>query len=280
MDYRLLPATEDDKPFLKELYFELRSPEFLPLNLPKPALDHLLEMQFRAQTMGYAQQFPNLETSVVRVGPYPVGRMLVCQDQAAIRLVDIAILQAFRGHGIGASLIQTLQQRALAADLPLRLAVRPENPAIRLYKRLGFVPQSSSPVNIEMEWGGIPQPQPETPTADVASAPVSPGPNSAYFRSICGTKALCHSSTPGRQPLKLVSVRPLRPDPNPRVTLGDSFALTFEGDAASLLPQSIYSIEFQDGNRQDIFLVPITVRDGIATYESIFNRMSLSTEPG
>jgi len=151
MEYRLLPLTEQDEPFLKELYFEIRKPEFLPLGLPEPALAQLLEMQYRAQKSGYAQQFPNLESLVVWVGPYRVGRMLVSAEAGAIHLVDIALLEAFRGNGIGGKMIESLTRRALEGGIPLRLSVRQENRAMKLYTRLGFVRCGESGLNIEME---------------------------------------------------------------------------------------------------------------------------------
>jgi GNAT superfamily N-acetyltransferase len=276
MDYRLLPLTEQDETFQKDLYFELRKPEFLPLGLPEAALTQLLEMQFRAQKLGYANQFPNLESSVVWVGPYRVGRMLVSADAAAIHLVDIVLLEAFRGHGIGAALIESLTRRALEAGVPLRLSVRQENRARNLYTRLGFFSRGENGPNIEMEWGGAASPQAAGDDSILEDGPIVPGPNGAYFRSICGTQAMVQRGNAERIVFKLASVRALRRDPDPSVALGDSFKLTFEGDSSTMLAQGIYNLEFEHGNRMDIFLVPIASRNGVATYESIFNRMSRS----
>jgi len=277
MEYRLLPLTEQDEPFLKELYFDVRKPEFLPLGLPEAALAQLLEMQYRAQKSGYAQQFPTLESSVVWVGPYRVGRMLVSAGAAAIHLVDIALLEAFRGHGIGGQLIESLTRRALEAGVPLRLSVREENRAKRLYTRLGFVPRGGNGLNIEMEWGGAAPPQAAGDDSIQETGPVVPGPNGAYFRSICGTQAIVQIGTGEGVVLKLASVRALRRDPDASVSLGDSFRLAFEADSSAMLAQGIYDLQFEDGNRMNIFLVPIAAANGVATYESIFNRMSRPT---
>lgn len=281
MDHRLLPSVDQDEPFLKELYFEVRKPEFLPLGLPDPALAQLLEMQYRAQKSGYAQQFPNLESSVIWVGPYRVGRVLVSAGSEAILLVDIALLEAFRGHGIGSKLIESLVRRALDAGLPLRLTVRQENRARKLYTRMGFLPCGGDGLNIEMEWGGTASPEAVGKLAPVAPgpvvpSPVVPGPNGAYFHSICGTQAIVQTTTGKSVVLKLASVSALRRDPDPRVSLGDSFRLNFQGDASAMLAQGIHNFQFEDGCRMEIFVVPIAVANGVATYQSIFNRMSRS----
>ena len=278
MEYRIQAATEDDETFLKELFFDARAAEFAPLRLPEAALVQLMEMQYRAQKSGYAQQFPAAESSVVWMGPYRVGRMLVSAGADAILLVDIALLTPFRGSGMGSKLIEGLCSRAREAGLPLRLTVRSGNRAFNLYKRLGFFPRGQTAIDIEMEWGGVsaaePVPEQQTDNEEARDGePVTPGLTGAYFRSIRGRNAVCNRQ--GAEPLvlKLADVRALRKDPNPDVDAGDSFALSFEADAKLMLTQGIYDVEFDDGYRAGLFLVPLASADGVATYESVFNRM-------
>jgi len=283
MEYRIQAATEDDETFLKELFFDARAAEFAPLRLPEAALAQLMEMQYRAQKSGYAQQFPAAESSVVWMGPYRVGRMLVSAGAEAILLVDIALLTPFRGSGMGGRLIEGLCSRAREAGLPLRLTVRSGNRAVNLYKRLGFVPRGQTAIDIEMEWGGASaaEPAPEQPASaqqtgnaeTLNGEPVAQGLTGAYFRSIRGLNAVCNRQ--GAEPLvlKLADVRALRKDPNPEVDAGDSFALSFEADAKLMLTQGIYDLEFDDGYRAGLFLVPLAAANGVATYESVFNRM-------
>jgi ribosomal protein S18 acetylase RimI-like enzyme len=278
MDYRLRPATEEDEPFLKELSFDLRAPDFLALQMPEAALMQLLEMQYRAQKAGYQQQFPNAESTIVWVGPYRVGRMLVNPGKAALHLIDIALLTAFRGHGIGRSMIESLIERARQAAVPLRLTVREENRAMQLYARLGFVRCGERAMSVEMEWGGAPATPPPAHDSIHESGSIVPGLNGAYFRSVCQTQAIIQKSAGEQIVLKLASVESLRPDRDARVSLGDSFTLTFEGDAGCLLPQGIYELQFEDSHTMEIFIVPIRSAHGIVTYESVFNRMMRMAE--
>jgi ribosomal protein S18 acetylase RimI-like enzyme len=277
MEYRVSPASAEDETFLKELFFDVRASEFLPLQLPPPALTQLLEMQHRAQKAGYGQQYPHAEESVIWVGPYRVGRMLVDSSSTAIHLVDIALLTPFRGHGIGRSLLDSLCQRASQAGVPLSLTVRSTNPAIRLYRRAGFTPCGKPGVDVEMQWGGAAPAAADVREETSETGPIVPGLNGAYFRSIRGSKAVVYRAGLENVVLTLVSVRALRADPDPTVVPGDSFELTFEGSSDAMLQQQIYGLEFEDEQRMEIFLVPIAAANGIAVYESVFNRMSRPT---
>jgi ribosomal protein S18 acetylase RimI-like enzyme len=65
--------------------------------------------------------------------------------------VDIALLPEFRGRGIGGGQLASLIQQCRAEKLPLRLQVLKENPAQRLYERLGFNKTSEDQMYIQME---------------------------------------------------------------------------------------------------------------------------------
>jgi ribosomal protein S18 acetylase RimI-like enzyme len=55
-----------------------------------------------------------------------------------IHLRQIHIVDGFRNCGIGTNLIQSLLDRAQAMGRPVALNVMRGNPAISLYRRLGF----------------------------------------------------------------------------------------------------------------------------------------------
>jgi ribosomal protein S18 acetylase RimI-like enzyme len=59
-----------------------------------------------------------------------------------------------RNRGIGTALMRSVMDAAAAAILPVRLHVASDNdPSLRLYLRLGFVPLVSSiPMYVELEW--------------------------------------------------------------------------------------------------------------------------------
>lgn len=149
----LTPAAESDLPFLRQLFATSRPEAAL---LPDP----LVDLQFRAQRLAYREQFPHADERIVWADGRPCGRLLVDRSPQRIHLVDVALLPDQRGKGIGTRLLQALQQEAQAAVLPLRLQVFQDNPARRLYARLGFSEIDSRRPYLTMEWrpatGGTP----------------------------------------------------------------------------------------------------------------------------
>jgi ribosomal protein S18 acetylase RimI-like enzyme len=59
-----------------------------------------------------------------------------------------------QNRGIGTAILRALQARAAAAKRPLRLNVLVNNPARRLYERLGFRIERSDAVKHYMSWRG------------------------------------------------------------------------------------------------------------------------------
>ncbi len=151
MEFALKPATADDEEFLAQLYAEVRHPEFAILALPPETFTTLMQMQYRAQRLGYQNSYPNAQQSIIWVGDVRVGRILVDYGSTFVLLVDIALLTGARNHGIGTAILQTLQAAAHKQDLPLRLHVRFGNRALQLYQRLGFRQTGETATHIEME---------------------------------------------------------------------------------------------------------------------------------
>lgn len=143
--------TRDDDGFVLALFCEVREAEFRNLQLPPPVLESLLAMQYRAQTSSYAAQFPHVRDEVLQVGGERIGRLLVNRTESSIDLLDVAITSAWRRQGIGTHLLRGLIGEARQRPVPLRQYVRAENPAARLYQRLGFVVTGGDDPNLSME---------------------------------------------------------------------------------------------------------------------------------
>lgn len=114
--------------------------------------DQFLSMQFEAQHSYYLGQFTNAEFLLIEKGAEPIGRVYIDRREAEIRLIDIALLPGHRGLGLGTSLLEELLSEAHAGGLPVTIHVEKNNPAMKLYRRLGFRPIEEQGVYDLLEW--------------------------------------------------------------------------------------------------------------------------------
>lgn len=140
----LRSADAADESFVRDLFKSTRAEAFAAAQLPPAALDVLLEQQFRAQSAGYAAQFPDATSFIVAREGEPAGRLLLQIAAHHWRIVDIAILPAERGHGLATCVIDAVAREAFEQGArELRLTVLASNvKARRLYAKLGFVDTS------------------------------------------------------------------------------------------------------------------------------------------
>lgn len=134
---QLRPAEPADRPFLLAMYAELRAPDLQALGLQGPAAEAFVAHQYDAQAQAYAR-YPDVSHAVIEVGGAPVGRLIVARWAQELRIVDIAVVAAARGRGIGTELLSQLQREAHERGVPATIHVERFNPAWRLYTRLGF----------------------------------------------------------------------------------------------------------------------------------------------
>ncbi|HEX3718965.1 MAG TPA: GNAT family N-acetyltransferase [Verrucomicrobiae bacterium] len=148
----LRPERPEDSAFLLEVYSSARKEELDATGWPDVTRKVFLGMQFNAQQQGYRATFPLAEFNVIEVGGQAAGRMVVNRAEGEFRLVDLALLPAHRGQGVGTTLIQNLLRDGAAAGKPVRLSVIKGERAFRLYERLGFKKTGEDILRIQMEW--------------------------------------------------------------------------------------------------------------------------------
>lgn len=148
----LRPITTDDREFLYRLYASTREEELRAVDWSDAQKEAFLRMQFDAQHHAYTTNYPGAELSVILVNDAPAGRLYLHQRDDEIRVVDVALMPAHRGRGLGGKLLRQVQQRAQALGLAVRIHVEIYNPAQRLYARLGFAKVGESGVYHLLEW--------------------------------------------------------------------------------------------------------------------------------
>jgi ribosomal protein S18 acetylase RimI-like enzyme len=139
------PATDADRPFLETLYAESRADELALTSLDAASKTAFCRQQFDAQDRSYRQQFPDATYDIVLVSGVPSGRLIVRHGDVW-HLVDILLAASCRGAGVGTAVLRALTEEADLAGCDVTLRVAPDNPARRLYERLGFVAESASAV--------------------------------------------------------------------------------------------------------------------------------------
>ncbi len=160
---RLRPMGPDDAAFLYEVYASTRVDEMARLDWHEAQKRAFLRMQFEAQHKDYTARYRGARFDIIEVDREPVGRLYVDRRKREIRVIDIALLPAYRRRGIGGALMQEVLDEAAAAGKKVSIHVELYNPAMRFYERLGFAAIADGGVYRLMEWS--------PPTADRAEAP-------------------------------------------------------------------------------------------------------------
>jgi ribosomal protein S18 acetylase RimI-like enzyme len=150
--YALRPETEADIPFLLRLYGSTREDELAPIPWSAEQKQGFLASQFQAQRHHYYNYFPDCAFDVLERNGEPVGRLYLEPRQTQLYIVDIALMPERRGQGLGTAIMQALQAAARAQGKGVGIMVEKFNPALRLYRRLGFGAVADHEVYLEMEW--------------------------------------------------------------------------------------------------------------------------------
>lgn len=144
---------DGDHGFLEQLFSSARERMFAEVGLPQVVKRGLIRQQYAAQDASYRYRYPRADYDLILIGGVPAGRIYVDRGADEIRLMEITLLPAYRGRGIGTRLIRELQEEGTEAGLPVRLFVEHGNPeARRLYERLGFCEQEDTGTHWGMEW--------------------------------------------------------------------------------------------------------------------------------
>ena len=148
----LRPIREDDWEFAYQVYASTRERELQALPWSEKEKEDFLRFQFHAQRTHYDKHFANAEFLIIELAGKPIGRLYIDRRQSEIRLVDIALLSVHQGKGIGGQLMADILAEGEQKGLLVRIHVEHNNPAMRLYDRLGFRKIEEQGVYWLMEW--------------------------------------------------------------------------------------------------------------------------------
>jgi ribosomal protein S18 acetylase RimI-like enzyme len=143
----LRPAQPGDYDFAAALY----------LDSTKKLLTALGRWQERRVVARFRRGFKPEQAQVICSGGTDIGWMQVSRSADGFHLRQLHIVDRFRNCGIGTTLIRALLDRAQATGQPVSLNVIRGNPAISLYRRLGFRVVGEDEEKLRMRWQAVPR---------------------------------------------------------------------------------------------------------------------------
>jgi len=132
------PVTDDDLPFLAELYASTRREEVAQTGWPAETQEAFLRQQHEAQHRHYTLHYAAAEWLVIERGGQPVGRLCLLDKPDDLHIVDISLLPHARGQGLGGAILEDILDAARELGKGVAIHVEINNPALSLYRRLGF----------------------------------------------------------------------------------------------------------------------------------------------
>ncbi len=144
--------TEADMPFLSRLYRSTREAELDRVPWSEAEKQAFIDMQFTAQHSHYQAHYPDALWLIIEQHEAPVGRLYLEDWPEERRIIDIALMPETRSRGIGHAILSDLQDAAAAVGKPIGIHVEKANPAMTLYRRLGFTVTGDKGVYDLLHW--------------------------------------------------------------------------------------------------------------------------------
>lgn len=127
---KLIPATKQDKEYFRALC--------------EIVYRDLVETQFgswdtNTEHQKFNKKWKEQEFQKIYLQDELIGGIWIQEFEDYFQLREIQIHPLFQNQGIGTTLLQQLIKRSIETKKEVRLRVLRQNPAIKLYLRLGFV---------------------------------------------------------------------------------------------------------------------------------------------
>ncbi|WP_348812050.1 GNAT family N-acetyltransferase [Flavobacterium maritimum] len=150
---------ESDLPVLCEIYGSTRTEELEKgTNWNEEQKKFFIEQQFFAQHDYYQKNYIGAKFYIIEKENIVVGRLYIdfYFEKKGVRIIDITLLPNWRKKDIGSSILRAIIKKAALKDMNVSIHVESFNPAMNLYKRLGFTKISeTNGIYHLMEWSPI-----------------------------------------------------------------------------------------------------------------------------
>jgi N-acetylglutamate synthase-like GNAT family acetyltransferase len=155
-DIILRDIYQNDLPILCEIYGSTRTEELeRGTNWSEEQKKFFIELQFFAQHEYYQSNYKGAKFYIIEKENVVIGRLYIdfFFEKKSIRIIDITLLPMWRQKNIGSAILGEIIKKAVIKDMNVSIHVESFNPAMNLYKRLGFTKISeTNGVYHLMEW--------------------------------------------------------------------------------------------------------------------------------
>jgi ribosomal protein S18 acetylase RimI-like enzyme len=149
----LCPIEPKDNEFLLRVFKESRPDLNLINDISEEQRESIILEQFKMEKQQLEQIYPNAEFSIIKLNEEPIGRIYIYYGETTNRIVEIGLLEDYRGLGIGQRLMTTVIGNATKMKKNVRLQVAWFNQrAYKFYERIGFKVIENQEVFFEMEY--------------------------------------------------------------------------------------------------------------------------------
>lgn len=131
----------DDYEKLAEIYRSTREKEMEQVShWTQEQKDEFLNQQFYFQDVYYTQNYIGANFWLIKLENETIGRLYLHPnfEEKSLRIIDIALLPNWQNKGFGTGLLLDIQEEARKLNRSITIHVESFNPAMELYKRLGF----------------------------------------------------------------------------------------------------------------------------------------------
>jgi len=143
---------DSDTHFLKKLYCDSRAWEFELTHWSDKDRDDFIGRQFDIQDRAYKSTYLGAVHRIIQLDGVDIGRLIINRQDDLLHIIDLIILLSHQRRGIGSDILKSLLNEAQGGKVPVILSVEKGNPAINLYKQLGFQQTGVSGHHISMKW--------------------------------------------------------------------------------------------------------------------------------
>ncbi len=135
------PIQDEDLMVLNEIYGSTREKELKQVvEWNDEQKKNFVLQQFMAQHDYYQKNYIGAAFYTIQKNKVAIGRLYIHENfqEKGVRIIDIAILPNWQNKGIGKSILKDILAKASKLNRAVSIHVETFNPAMKLYKKLGF----------------------------------------------------------------------------------------------------------------------------------------------